>query len=230
MKMPTPVLPDSDGDGVPDQFDLEPNTPKGAQVDSHGRAIDTDGDGVPDYKDKEKLTPQICFPVDSNGVGTCPEPECCRQTWVHLKDLPRPVSCNIDSLPSIIFKTGSAVLSKGAMVILDRVSQQILANPNCRVKVCGYDYEGHNYHTEQLCWDRVYTVTEYLIDTKGILNTHVIFSYENHDGDPNVVDFITTTDSGPYLAPPPSRQYSTLRNVSWQKVFDEYDFQLKHNK
>ncbi len=53
MKIPPPVLPDADGDGVTDQFDLEPNTPAGAPVDSHGRAKDTDGDGVPDYRIKK---------------------------------------------------------------------------------------------------------------------------------------------------------------------------------
>ena len=61
MKMPKVKLDDADGDGVTDQFDLEPNTPAGAKVDSHGRAIDTDGDGIPDYKDKEILTP--CAPA-----------------------------------------------------------------------------------------------------------------------------------------------------------------------
>ena len=79
MKLPTPVLPDADGDGVTDQFDMEPNTPAGVPVDVRGVAKDTDGDGVPDYKDKELLTPQKCFPVDADGVGNCPEPACCTE-------------------------------------------------------------------------------------------------------------------------------------------------------
>lgn len=61
MKMPKVKLDDADADGVTDQFDLEPNTPAGAKVDSRGRAVDTDGDGIPDYKDKEILTSQKCF-------------------------------------------------------------------------------------------------------------------------------------------------------------------------
>ena len=83
MKLPKVALPDADGDGVTDQFDLEPNTPVNAPVDSHGRAKDTDGDGVPDYKDKELLTPVTCFPVDVDGIGSCPEPACCKE----MKDL-----------------------------------------------------------------------------------------------------------------------------------------------
>ena len=69
MKLPKPVLDDADGDGVTDQFDLEPNTPKGCPVDSHGVSRDTDGDGVPDFKDKELITPTQCQPVDADGVG-----------------------------------------------------------------------------------------------------------------------------------------------------------------
>ncbi|HRI20869.1 MAG TPA: hypothetical protein PLA68_07935, partial [Panacibacter sp.] len=42
MKMPPVVLPDADVDGVTDQFDLEPNTPSGSPVDSHGVSRDTD--------------------------------------------------------------------------------------------------------------------------------------------------------------------------------------------
>ena len=45
MRLPKPVLPDSDGDGITDQFDMEPNTPAGCPVDSHGVSRDTDGDG-----------------------------------------------------------------------------------------------------------------------------------------------------------------------------------------
>ena len=79
IKLPKIVLPDSDNDGVTDQFDLEPNTPAGAPVDTHGVTKDTDGDGVPDYRDKEPLTPLNCFPVNEDGVGTCPEPACCKE-------------------------------------------------------------------------------------------------------------------------------------------------------
>src|SRR5262249_26080350 len=78
MKLPDPVLPDADGDGVTDQFDKCPDTPAGVKVDATGCPLDTDGDGVPDYKDKQLITPTECQPVDADGVGKCPDPECCK--------------------------------------------------------------------------------------------------------------------------------------------------------
>ncbi|MBI4849394.1 MAG: outer membrane beta-barrel domain-containing protein [Nitrospirae bacterium] len=59
---------DSDGDGVPDYLDKCPDTPKGVTVDMNGCPRDSDGDGVPDYLDKCPDTP-IGAPVDSVG---CP--------------------------------------------------------------------------------------------------------------------------------------------------------------
>jgi len=47
---------DTDGDGIADVFDKEPNTPAGATVDSKGVTIDSDKDGVPDYLDKEPFS------------------------------------------------------------------------------------------------------------------------------------------------------------------------------
>src|SRR5688572_32552625 len=57
-------------------FRSEPNTPAGCPVDTHGVTLDRDGDGVPDCKDKQLITPTECQPVDADGVGKCPDPEC----------------------------------------------------------------------------------------------------------------------------------------------------------
>lgn len=60
---------DSDGDGVPDDKDKCPGTPKGVAVDEHGCGIDSDGDGVPDYEDACPGTPRGT-PVDTRGCET----------------------------------------------------------------------------------------------------------------------------------------------------------------
>lgn len=73
---------DTDGDGVIDKKDIEPNTPMGIRVDEQGKALDEDKDGVPDYLDKCKgiagaaLT-NGCPDKDKDGIidadDTCPD-------------------------------------------------------------------------------------------------------------------------------------------------------------
>jgi len=63
------MLKDSDGDGVPDYLDKEPNTPAGARVNSSGMTMDSDGDGTPDHMDK---CPFLPGPASTNG---CPVEE-----------------------------------------------------------------------------------------------------------------------------------------------------------
>lgn len=57
---------DIDHDGVKDDDDLCPGTPKGAKVDGKGCPTDEDNDGIPDYLDKEKGTRKGSI-VDAEG-------------------------------------------------------------------------------------------------------------------------------------------------------------------
>lgn len=199
MKMPKTILPDSDGDGVTDQFDLEPNTPKGAAVDTHGRALDTDGDGVPDYRDKEKLTPQNCFPVDNDGIGKCPEPACCKEIKDMMANMQAKPTCSISGLPSIQFK-GNAKLSKDAQALLADAAAKIHANPTCKVKVIGYG--ASSKAAQQLSWERVNAVIKYLVEKQGVAESRFIFTY-GQSGDANTVDLQGTTEEGPNTVPAP---------------------------
>jgi hypothetical protein len=58
---------DTDEDGVNDNDDRCPGTPKGVKVSNHGCPPDDDEDGVPDYRDKELKTAKGTL-VDVNGV------------------------------------------------------------------------------------------------------------------------------------------------------------------
>ncbi len=199
MKLPPVVLPDADGDGITDQFDLEPNTPAGCAVDSHGVTKDTDGDGVPDCKDKEVLTPQSCFPVDADGIGHCPCPnDSC------FKGMQMPTACGVSSLPSVTFKSGSATLSTSAKSILNGVAQQLNASPNCNVRVIGYG--ASDKRAQQLSWDHVNAVIKYLSEQQGVSESRFIFTY-GMDGDANTVDLQPTTETGPNTVPAPHPQY-----------------------
>jgi len=201
MKLPTPVLPDSDGDGVPDQFDLEPNTPAGVPVDTRGVARDTDGDGVPDYMDKELITPTQCQPVDADGVGKCPPPDCCK-VLDSLMEYGFRGRCNIGDLPSITFSGRSVTLSNDAKALLAGVAQRLRDNAACRIAVVGYC--ATNKAQQQLSWDRVNAVINYLIENEGIGSDRFIFKYGQEGGDCNTVDLRDgTQEDGPTTVPAP---------------------------
>jgi outer membrane protein OmpA-like peptidoglycan-associated protein len=205
MNIPKGWLEDSDGDGVPDQFDLEPNTPAGAPVDTRGRTRDTDGDGVPDYLDKELITPTYCQPVDADGVGKCPDPECCK----NIVPLPPANECNIGSLPSVQFASGRSSLSSSSTAILDAAASQIKANPNCKICVVGYG--GSSKREQQLSWDRVNSVINYMVEKQGISRDRFVFKY-GEAGDANTVDLQDCTgESGPNMVPAPHPQYRTTK-------------------
>jgi outer membrane protein OmpA-like peptidoglycan-associated protein len=201
------TLKDSDGDGVPDQFDLEPNTPPGCPVDTHGRSLDTDGDGVPDCRDKQKITPPNWFPVDADGVGTEPEPACCAEIRKMKQVAPPPVvpTCSVNSLPSVTFKKG-ARLDDAAKATLDAAAAQLSSNPNCKVKLVGYG--ASNKRAQQLSWDRVNAVKTYLVQKAGISEGRIIFTY-GQDGNANTVDLQPTMEEGPSTVPAPNPNLSS---------------------
>jgi len=181
MNLPDPVLPDTDGDGVTDQFDKCPDTPAGVAVDVNGCPLDTDGDGVPDYKDKQLITPTECQPVDADGVGTCPEPECCKGMVSN--------ACNINA-GTVCFKSNSAALSSDAKNQLGNLAAQMKASPTCKVVVMGN--AGSSKLQQQRSWDRVNAVITYLSETQQISRDQFIFQYQGGTGDVNCVMFRTS--------------------------------------
>lgn len=206
MKLPKVVLDDADGDGITDQFDLEPNTPSGAPVDSHGVSKDTDGDGVPDYKDKQLITPTECQPVDANGVGKCPDPACCKDRMVVA-----PAACNMGSVPSVSFIKNSVQLSSQAQGLLAAAADRLKNNPACKLFVTGYAQASKA--SQQLSWDRVNAIITYLSEKQGISGDRLINKYGQGEGDANVVDLSATGEavSGPNRVPAPHPNLSTQK-------------------
>jgi len=198
MKMPKVVLDDADGDGVTDQFDMEPNTPAGAPVDSHGVSKDTDGDGVPDFKDKQLITPSECQPVNADGVGKCPEPACCSA----MPATPA-LACNMSSVPSISFIKGSTKLSTDAQTLLASTADRLKNNPACKLVVSGYAEASKV--SQQLSWDRVNAVINFLVEKQGISSDRLVFKYGQSAGDLNTVDLSATAEvtDGPNTVPAP---------------------------
>ena len=184
MKLPKPVFDDEDGDGVVDQLDRCPATPAGVKVDSHGCPLDTDGDGVPDYKDKELITPTYCQPVDADGVGKCPDPECCKN--MVTKDTS---ACNIGDLPSISYRGNSSSLSSDAKAMLATVASKLKNSAACSITVTGYP--AASKASQALCNKRVTAIKAYLTEKEGISADRIDVNCEVGGGDANTVDIKT---------------------------------------
>jgi outer membrane protein OmpA-like peptidoglycan-associated protein len=181
MKLPKPILDDTDGDGVIDQLDREPNTPAGCAVDTHGVTKDTDGDGVPDCKDKQLITPTECQPVDADGVGKCPDPECCKN--MVMKDTS---ACNIGDLPSISFRGTSGSLSRDAKAMLATVASKLKESAECSITITGYP--AASKASQALCNRRTDAVKTYLMENEGISGDRISTNCEVGGGDANTVD------------------------------------------
>ncbi len=111
---------DSDGDGVYDDKDKCPGTPKGVTVDAMGCPLDSDGDGVADYKDKCPGT-KAGAKVDADGceIVVAPAPKPAPMQKVVLNDV-------------LLFDFDSAVLKESATGAVDRAYAKFHGNPNVR--------------------------------------------------------------------------------------------------
>ena len=175
-------LADTDGDGVADIFDKEPNTPAGCPVDTHGVTRDTDGDGVPDCRDKELITPTYCQPVDANGVGKCPPPECC----ANMQKVEAAPTCALTDLPSLSFKGNSSTLSADAKAMLATVAAKLKGNPLCNITITGYP--AASKASQAVCNKRAEAVRTYLMGQEGISADRLSVSCEVGGGDANTID------------------------------------------
>ena len=144
-----PEVKDSDGDGVPDDKDKCPGTPKGVKVDKDGCPIDSDGDGVPDYQDACPGTPRGT-PVDTRG---CP-----KVSKITVGD--------------VNFDFDRATLKDSAVSVLNSAAEQIKGqSSNVKgVMVTGYtDSTGPEAYNQALSERRANAVKDYL-EGKGVSN------------------------------------------------------------
>lgn len=199
MILPNPVLPDEDGDGVTDQFDKCPHTPKGVPVDVHGCPLDTDGDGVPDYKDKQLITPTECQPVDADGVGKCPCPDDCQGK---MNGGTNNGKCGNIGAGTLLFTSNSNHISTGMEAQLATLASQMQASPLCKVVIMGGG--SGSKIKEQHSWEHVNAVIEYMSEKNNISRDRFIFKY-GEAGDENIVTYrvANSDESGSSNVPPP---------------------------
>lgn len=181
-KPPVNNCPDTDGDGVCDHLDREPNTPAGCPVDTHGVSRDTDGDGVPDCLDQELITPTKCQPVDAHGVGKCPDPECCKPGIIDTPIIHHVCPCDY---PTLTIK--GLNLSKDNKTMLAMIAAKMKENPTCTITLSGYP--STSKASQAVCQKRLDAIRNYLVTTEGIVSTRIATNCAFVQGaDTNVVD------------------------------------------
>ena len=142
------VAVDSDGDGVTDDKDQCPGTPRGAPVDAKGCPLDSDGDGVPDYQDKCPGT-KAGAKVDKDGCE------------VMMKPMMEKVV--IDNI--LLFDFDSATLKAGAADVLNSSYAKFKGNDAVKsVTIIGHtDSMGSEAYNQGLSERRANSVRDYLI-------------------------------------------------------------------
>ena len=181
MKLPKITFEDMDGDGVLDQLDREPNTPVGYPVDSHGVSKDTDGDGVPDWKDKQLITPTECQPVDGDGIGRCPEQECCKTIMTYLDSISKINKNCPDDYKGFLML--SASLDNDIKAKLAVIAGKLKNYPDCKIEITSYPKA--NKRIQKFAEKKMELIRNFLVEQLGItidrISTNKIIEGGNAD-------------------------------------------------
>jgi len=180
LKVTQPAVLDTDGDGVPDNLDKCPNTPKGVNVDKDGCPLDSDKDGVADHLDKCPNTPtgvkvdNVGCPFDTDKDGVLDYQDKCPNTpagdKVDANGCTIPVVLPCESVKLMIeFDTNKADIKNVYYDELKKVGDRLNKYPNATTVIEGNtDNVGAATANMKLSELRAASVRKYIIDKFGI--------------------------------------------------------------
>lgn len=181
-------LTDSDGDGVIDMLDQEPDTPEGCPVDTRGIALDSDSDGIMDCKDKEPYSP-IGYDIDAEGVAQVPAPDILndgdvnRMIDVKLKNYTPSSQTTVKGmtdwfLPMIHFNFNRHDIRNVEYGNLHSVATVMKNNPDLMITVSGHtDKTSSNCYNDKLSYKRASNVIDYLVQNYGISRSRLVLNW-----------------------------------------------------
>ena len=173
---------DTDGDGVPDTYDVDNETPAGVMVAGNGKALDSDQDGIADYKDVDPFTPLGAsvdeygkeLDSDNDGIGDSRDVEPNSKegavvNWQGVTVGGGNAALLSDLIPSVFFKFDSATLEKDSEDKLIVIAKLLNKHPDVNVNVIGYaDQNGNADYNKKLGERRAKTVIKFLVDVYGV--------------------------------------------------------------
>lgn len=165
------LLKDDDGDGVPNRLDQEENTPEGAPVNPKGIALDSDNDGVIDVNDEEPFSPPG-LPVNEKGVAQLPPAP-------PAFDANKAFACDNVALPSVHFDKDKYNIKPEFYAHLHNLADKMMVCPDLKIKATGMtDKDDNEKYNEQLSWNRVNAVIDYISEKYGIDKSRFIVKFE----------------------------------------------------
>lgn len=189
------AISDSDGDGIVDAIDQEPNTPANVPVDTRGRTLDSDKDGVPDFRDNEPFFPprpgeevndegvvvnRIDKPVTEERVQ-----EMIDQAIENARlNSTTTVSGDLRELfiPMIYFPLNQYTIKYSDYGTLSSIAQVMQGNPAMRLVVRGFtDKVGDQSVNDRLSYLRAKAVVDHLINQHGISRSRLVLQWRGED-------------------------------------------------
>lgn len=186
---------DTDGDGIVDAIDQEPNTPANVPVDTRGRTLDSDKDGIPDFRDREPFfPPRPGEEVDENGIVTNridkPVTEARVQEMIDAAisnaklNSTTTVSGDLRELfiPMIYFPLNQHTVKYSDYGTLSSVASVMKGNQGMRLVVRGYtDKVGDTAANERLSYLRAKAVIDHLVNQHGISRSRFVLQYRGEE-------------------------------------------------
>jgi OOP family OmpA-OmpF porin len=163
-------LADTDRDGVADYLDLEPNTPEGSIVNTHGqKVVDSDGDGIEDTQD---FCPTVKGTSEFKG---CPQAITGSANNEQGKPVEGQLKYDIQKFTTDInFETKSTSIKPASKKQLDGLAKILSTNTNLIIQLNGHcDNIGEDILNNKLSLDRANSVKAYLV-SKGVNAASII--------------------------------------------------------
>lgn len=158
-----PLKPDSDGEGLTDGDEV-------VKYRTDPLRSDTDGDGLTDADERLKYRTNPLFAdTDEGGLPDGREVSAGTNPLNPKDDVKEQIKIGTPLvLEGVTFETGSTTLTPFARVVLDKIAQGLLENPNSEIGIYGHtDNQGNPRTNLKLSQDRADAVKAYLV-SKGV--------------------------------------------------------------